>query len=110
MVRSVVTCSSSGVERARPMFEVMGRTITHVGTHGDGQKVKLVNQILVVITMWVQLWFEIWWLSLLVFVLAGLASEWAWRRGGPSYEHQRSDLMDEVLYEQRTGRRSGQAG
>ncbi len=65
---------------------------------------------LVVITMWVQLWFEIWWLSLLVFVLAGLASEWAWRRGGPSYEHQRSDLMDEVLYEQRTGRRSGQAG
>lgn len=39
------------VERARLMFEAMGRTITHVGTHGDGQKVKLVNQILVVINM-----------------------------------------------------------
>ncbi len=42
---------ASQVERARPMFEAMGRTITHVGTHGDGQKVKLVNQILVVINM-----------------------------------------------------------
>ncbi len=36
------------VERARPHFEAMGSTITHVGGHGDGQRVKLVNQILVV--------------------------------------------------------------
>lgn len=36
------------VERARPYFEAMGNTITHVGGNGDGQRVKLVNQILVV--------------------------------------------------------------
>jgi 3-hydroxyisobutyrate dehydrogenase len=36
------------VERARPVFEAMGKTITHVGGHGAGQMVKLVNQILVV--------------------------------------------------------------
>lgn len=36
-------------ERARPVFEAMGKAITHVGAQGDGQTVKLVNQILVVI-------------------------------------------------------------
>ncbi len=36
------------VERARQYFEAMGKTITHVGGNGDGQMVKLVNQILVV--------------------------------------------------------------
>lgn len=35
-------------ERARPCLEAMGTTITHVGTQGAGQTVKLVNQILVV--------------------------------------------------------------
>jgi 3-hydroxyisobutyrate dehydrogenase len=40
------------VERARPVLEAMGKTITHVGPCGAGQTVKLVNQILVVITMW----------------------------------------------------------
>lgn len=35
-------------ERARPYFEAMGTTITHVGGQGAGQTVKLVNQILVV--------------------------------------------------------------
>ena len=39
------------VERARPAFEAMGKTITHVGPSGAGQTVKLVNQILVVVTM-----------------------------------------------------------
>ena len=39
------------VERAMPAFEAMGRKITHVGGTGDGQSVKLVNQILVVINM-----------------------------------------------------------
>jgi 3-hydroxyisobutyrate dehydrogenase len=35
-------------ERGLPVFEAMGKTITHVGTNGAGQTVKLVNQILVV--------------------------------------------------------------
>jgi 3-hydroxyisobutyrate dehydrogenase len=39
------------VERALPVFQAMGKTITHVGESGAGQTVKLVNQILVVITM-----------------------------------------------------------
>ncbi len=34
-----------------PIFEAMGRTITHVGGNGMGQTVKLVNQILVGVTM-----------------------------------------------------------
>ena len=36
------------VERAQGVFEAMGQTITHVGSQGAGQTVKLVNQILVV--------------------------------------------------------------
>jgi 3-hydroxyisobutyrate dehydrogenase len=39
------------VQRALPYFQAMGKTITHVGDHGAGQMVKLVNQILVVVTM-----------------------------------------------------------
>jgi 3-hydroxyisobutyrate dehydrogenase len=39
------------VERAMPALQAMGRTITHVGETGAGQTVKLVNQILVVVTM-----------------------------------------------------------
>ena len=35
-------------ERALPVLEAMGKTITHVGEAGAGQTVKLVNQILVV--------------------------------------------------------------
>ena len=38
-------------DRAMPAFQAMGRTITHVGGTGAGQTVKLVNQILVVVTM-----------------------------------------------------------
>ena len=38
-------------ERALPVFQAMGKTITHVGGTGAGQTVKLVNQILVVVTM-----------------------------------------------------------
>ena len=37
------------VERTRPYLEAFGTTITHVGGLGDGQTVKLVNQILVVV-------------------------------------------------------------
>ncbi len=36
-------------ERAMPVFQAMGKTITHVGSIGAGQTVKLVNQILVVV-------------------------------------------------------------
>jgi 3-hydroxyisobutyrate dehydrogenase len=39
------------VERAMPAFQAMGKAITHVGGRGAGQTVKLVNQILVVVTM-----------------------------------------------------------
>jgi 3-hydroxyisobutyrate dehydrogenase len=39
------------VDRAMPVLQAMGKTITHVGTHGAGQMAKLVNQILVVVTM-----------------------------------------------------------
>lgn len=35
-------------DRAMPVFNAMGKTITHVGGQGAGQMVKLVNQILVV--------------------------------------------------------------
>lgn len=38
-------------KRALPVFQAMGKTITHVGDNGAGQTVKLVNQILVVVTM-----------------------------------------------------------
>jgi 3-hydroxyisobutyrate dehydrogenase len=38
-------------ERALPILQAMGKTITHVGPHGAGQMVKLVNQILVVVNM-----------------------------------------------------------
>ena len=34
--------------RALPVFQAMGKTITHVGRHGAGQTAKLVNQVLVV--------------------------------------------------------------
>ncbi len=39
------------VARAMPAFSAMGKAITHVGPIGSGQTVKLVNQILVVVTM-----------------------------------------------------------
>jgi len=42
---------ASQFERALPALQAMGTTITHVGGHGAGQSVKLVNQILVVGTM-----------------------------------------------------------
>jgi 3-hydroxyisobutyrate dehydrogenase-like beta-hydroxyacid dehydrogenase len=40
--------SADDVERARPVLEAIGRTITHVGPVGAGQTCKLVNQVLVV--------------------------------------------------------------
>jgi len=37
------------VERARPLFEALGKTIIHIGGHGAGQACKLANQIAVAI-------------------------------------------------------------
>ncbi len=38
-------------ERARPLFELMGKNITHVGANGDGQTAKLANQVIVALTI-----------------------------------------------------------
>jgi 2-hydroxy-3-oxopropionate reductase len=43
--------SQDDFERARPLFEVMGKTIVHVGTSGTGQVVKACNQIVVALTI-----------------------------------------------------------
>ncbi|MBV6396205.1 MAG: 2-hydroxy-3-oxopropionate reductase [Anaerolineales bacterium] len=40
---------AADVERALPVLQACGKTITHVGPQGAGQTVKLVNQILVVV-------------------------------------------------------------
>jgi len=41
---------ASVLERCRPVLQAMGKSITHVGSHGMGQTVKLCNQILVSVT------------------------------------------------------------
>jgi 3-hydroxyisobutyrate dehydrogenase len=41
--------AAADVERALPILQAYGKTITHVGAQGAGQMAKLVNQILVVI-------------------------------------------------------------
>ena len=38
-------------EKAKPIFEAMGKTITHVGPNGDGQTAKVANQIIVGLTI-----------------------------------------------------------
>ncbi|MGH3088586.1 MAG: 2-hydroxy-3-oxopropionate reductase [Rubrobacteraceae bacterium] len=38
-------------ERAKPLFEVMGKTVTHVGPIGAGQVVKAANQVVVALTI-----------------------------------------------------------
>jgi 2-hydroxy-3-oxopropionate reductase len=38
-------------ERARPLFEVMGKTVTHVGPTGTGQVTKAANQVVVALTI-----------------------------------------------------------
>jgi 2-hydroxy-3-oxopropionate reductase len=41
--------AAADVERAMPVLQAYGKTITHVGARGAGQMAKLVNQILVVV-------------------------------------------------------------
>lgn len=42
---------AAAFERIRPLFELMGRNITHVGSHGDGQTTKVANQIIVALNI-----------------------------------------------------------
>ena len=43
---------AADVERAMPVLQAMGRTITHVGAIGAGQTTKAINQIMVAGTYW----------------------------------------------------------
>ena len=43
--------SESAFGRALPLFQLMGKTITHVGAVGDGQTAKVANQIIVGLTI-----------------------------------------------------------
>jgi 2-hydroxy-3-oxopropionate reductase len=43
--------SEEDFERAKPLFEAMGKTVTHVGENGAGQVVKAANQIVVALTI-----------------------------------------------------------
>jgi 2-hydroxy-3-oxopropionate reductase len=43
--------SDAGFERIRPLFERMGKNITHVGPAGAGQTAKVANQIVVALTI-----------------------------------------------------------
>jgi 2-hydroxy-3-oxopropionate reductase len=43
--------SEAAFARARPLFELMGKSITHVGGNGDGQTCKVANQIVVALTI-----------------------------------------------------------
>ncbi len=43
--------TEEGFWRTRPLFEVMGETVVHVGGHGAGQTVKACNQIVVALVM-----------------------------------------------------------
>jgi 2-hydroxy-3-oxopropionate reductase len=43
--------SQQAFERARPLFELMGKNITLVGANGDGQTCKVANQVIVALTI-----------------------------------------------------------
>ena len=44
------------VERLRPLFELMGKNVRHMGGAGSGQHTKMVNQILIANTMIGKTW------------------------------------------------------
>jgi len=44
-------CSADALERVRPIFEVLGRNITHIGDTGAGQVAKTANQAIVAVTL-----------------------------------------------------------
>jgi len=43
--------SEAGFEKARPLFEAMGKNVTHVGPSGAGQTAKVANQIIVALNI-----------------------------------------------------------
>ena len=43
--------SDEGFARVKPLFELMGKNITHVGGNGDGQTTKVANQIIVALNI-----------------------------------------------------------
>nr|WP_163501511.1 2-hydroxy-3-oxopropionate reductase [Halomonas socia] len=47
----MVGATEEGFARAKPILEVMGKTITHIGGHGAGQTCKVANQIVVALTI-----------------------------------------------------------
>jgi 2-hydroxy-3-oxopropionate reductase len=51
MLSIMVGGEEEDFERAKPLFEAMGNTITHVGPDGTGQVVKAANQIVVALVM-----------------------------------------------------------
>ena len=44
-------CTDDALERVRPVFEVLGRNITHIGGAGAGQVAKTANQSIVAVTL-----------------------------------------------------------
>ena len=44
-------CADDALERVRPVFEVLGRNITHIGGAGAGQVAKTANQSIVAVTL-----------------------------------------------------------
>ncbi|WP_136253323.1 2-hydroxy-3-oxopropionate reductase [Onishia niordana] len=47
----MVGATPKGFERAQPLLELMGKTITHIGDQGAGQTCKVANQIVVALTI-----------------------------------------------------------
>lgn len=44
-------CTAEALQRVRPVFEVLGRNITHIGDTGAGQVAKTANQAIVAVTL-----------------------------------------------------------
>ncbi len=47
----IVGATPEGFARVKPLFELMGKNITHVGANGDGQTCKVANQIIVALNI-----------------------------------------------------------
>ncbi len=47
----MIGASEAGFAKVKPLFELMGKNITHVGGNGDGQTCKVANQIIVALNI-----------------------------------------------------------
>ena len=47
----MIGATDAGFARVKPLFELMGKNITHVGGNGDGQTCKVANQIIVALNI-----------------------------------------------------------